>query len=236
MSDAAVAPPVVTVRDATLADLEFLVDGNAAMALETENIILNKDTLRLGCAAVLNDRSKGFYLMADCQGVPAGQLMVTYEHSDWRNGKFPAACCRMPYHAPTQSICRDILVMRYHFQLKLSPVTQLLQVGSVRVHRAAPAATRCVQSFVQEGAGHGSGYDNCCAIHFSTVTTTACDYSLTSCPAASTGVCGIRLYAESHNSRAHATYKNCGMTETDYRIFEIDYVISRAQGGTVGPA
>lgn len=48
---------------------------------------------------------------------------------------------------------------------------------------------------------------------------------------ASSGVCGIRLYAESHNSRAHATYKKCGMIETDYRIFEIDYVISRAQGG-----
>jgi hypothetical protein len=49
-------------------------------------------------------------------------------------------------------------------------------------------------------------------------------------PSASPSVCGIRLYAESHNGRAHATYTKCGMTETDYRIFEIDYVISRAQG------
>jgi GNAT superfamily N-acetyltransferase len=48
---------------------------------------------------------------------------------------------------------------------------------------------------------------------------------------ASAGVCGIRLYAESHNSRAHATYRRCGMSETDYRIFEIDYVISRTQDG-----
>ena len=86
MSEAA-APAVVAVRDATLADLEFLVDGNAAMALETENLTLNKDTLRLGCAAMLHDRSKGFYLMADCEGVTSGQLMVTYEHSDWRNGE-----------------------------------------------------------------------------------------------------------------------------------------------------
>ncbi len=53
---------------------------------------------------------------------------------------------------------------------------------------------------------------------------------------ASPGVCGIRLYAESHNSRAHATYKKCGMAETDYRIFEIDYVLSRSQGGMDGPA
>ena len=37
-------------------------------------------------------------------------------------------------------------------------------------------------------------------------------------------------YAESHNARAHATYRKCGMAETDYRIFEIDYVIARAGG------
>lgn len=98
MSDAAAASAVVSVRDATLADLQFLVDGNAAMALETENLVLSKDTLRLGCAAMLNDRSKGFYLMAECDGVTAGQLMVTYEHSDWRNGhsppSSPPACAR----------------------------------------------------------------------------------------------------------------------------------------------
>jgi hypothetical protein len=87
MSAISLVPAVVTVRDATSADLPFLVDGNAAMALETENLILNKDTLRLGCAAMLDDRSKGFYLVAECEGVTAGQLMVTYEHSDWRNGK-----------------------------------------------------------------------------------------------------------------------------------------------------
>ena len=79
----------ISVRDAALADLPFLVEGNAAMALETENLVLNKDTLRKGCAAMLEDRSKGFYLVADCGGVTAGQLMVTYEHSDWRNGECP---------------------------------------------------------------------------------------------------------------------------------------------------
>jgi hypothetical protein len=87
--EACPTPSVVTVRDATLADLQFLVDGNAAMALETEDLVLDKDTLRMGCAAMLNDRNKGFYLMADCEGITAGQLMVTYEHSDWRNGKHP---------------------------------------------------------------------------------------------------------------------------------------------------
>ena len=121
MSDAAAASAVVSVRDATLADLQFLVDGNAAMALETENLVLSKDTLRLGCAAMLNDRSKGFYLMAECDGVTAGQLMVTYEHSDWRNGHSPPPPLPSRLRATTPDImCRHILVRNFPFSFGLS--------------------------------------------------------------------------------------------------------------------
>ena len=42
-------PPLVTVRPATLADLATLVDGNAAMALETEHLQL--DLRHLAAAA-----------------------------------------------------------------------------------------------------------------------------------------------------------------------------------------
>jgi len=34
-------------------------------------------------------------------------------------------------------------------------------------------------------------------------------------------VCGIRLYVEKENTRAQQTYSNLGMTETDYRMFEV---------------
>jgi hypothetical protein len=120
MSEAVPFPAVVTVRDATMNDLQFLVDGNAAMAFETENLILNKDTLRLGCAAMLNDRSKGFYLIADCEGVTAGQLMVTYEHSDWRNGKCSSnICCLTPSIVHTTP--RNILVNSSLFYRFWSP-------------------------------------------------------------------------------------------------------------------
>jgi hypothetical protein len=39
--------------------------------------------------------------------------------------------------------------------------------------------------------------------------------------------CGLRLYVEAHNKRAQATYLRCGMRETVYRMFEVDYVIAR---------
>ena len=56
------------------------------MALETERLALDEAVVRPGVAAVLDDDSLGFYLVAEVEGQPAGQLMVTFEWSDWRNG------------------------------------------------------------------------------------------------------------------------------------------------------
>ena len=80
MSDA------INIRRATDEDAEFIVDSNIAMAGETENLVLDEEVVRPGVAAVLVDSSLGFYLIAEIGGNPAGQLMVTYEWSDWRNG------------------------------------------------------------------------------------------------------------------------------------------------------
>lgn len=35
---------------------------------------------------MLADTAKGIYYLAEVNGVVAGQLMITYEWSDWRNG------------------------------------------------------------------------------------------------------------------------------------------------------
>ena len=56
------------------------------MAAETEDMALDPDTVGPGVDAVLADSSLGFYLVVEIDGKPAGQLMVTYEWSDWRNG------------------------------------------------------------------------------------------------------------------------------------------------------
>lgn len=81
-------PDEIVVRDARLEDAEFLVRGNAAMALETEHLSLDLDRLRNGVHAVFEDPVRGRYFIAELGGRRAGQLMVTYEWSDWRNGCF----------------------------------------------------------------------------------------------------------------------------------------------------
>jgi GNAT superfamily N-acetyltransferase len=78
----------INVRSATLDDTEFLVRGNFAMALETEARALDPHTLRAGVRAVFDDPARGFYLIAELDGRPAGQMMITYEWSDWRNADF----------------------------------------------------------------------------------------------------------------------------------------------------
>jgi ribosomal protein S18 acetylase RimI-like enzyme len=79
---------LITVRPATPADAEFLVRGNAAMALETESLTLDMDRLRRGIHGLFEDPNRGFYLVAETDGRRVGQLMITYEWSDWRNGVF----------------------------------------------------------------------------------------------------------------------------------------------------
>ena len=79
----------IRVRDARPADQEFLARGNEAMALETEHKRLDPPTVRRGVAAVLENAAHGRYFVAeDESGAAVGQLMVTYEWSDWRNGQF----------------------------------------------------------------------------------------------------------------------------------------------------
>jgi GNAT superfamily N-acetyltransferase len=58
------------------------------MARETEAKGLDRDVLARGVAAVFDEPRRGFYLIAERDGVAAGGLLVTYEWSDWRNGDF----------------------------------------------------------------------------------------------------------------------------------------------------
>lgn len=78
----------VLVRDAVAADAEILARFNLQMAEETEGRQLNPAVLAHGVCGPLNDRTRGFYLVAEMSGQVAGCLMVTTEWSDWRNGEF----------------------------------------------------------------------------------------------------------------------------------------------------
>ena len=75
-------------RDARPGDLDFLVRGNVEMARETESIELDPRLVVPGTRAVLEDPALGRYFVAAADGRPVGQLMLTFEWSDWRNGVF----------------------------------------------------------------------------------------------------------------------------------------------------
>ena len=76
----------IVVRDATPADGPIIVDFNSRMAVETEGRALEPDLIGPGVAALLADATKGRYWLAEHDGKVVGQIMVTYEWSDWRNG------------------------------------------------------------------------------------------------------------------------------------------------------
>ena len=76
------------IRLAGINDIDTLVNFNQRMAMETENKVLNDVTLRKGVSRLIEDRNKGFYLVAEQDAQILGSLMVTTEWSDWRNGVF----------------------------------------------------------------------------------------------------------------------------------------------------
>lgn len=151
-----------SIRLASLDDAPTLAEFNAAMALETERLELEQERLLGGVEAVLRDPAKGFYLVADEDGSVTGQLMVTFEWSDWRNGVF-------------------------------------WWVQSVYVRpdrRGGGIYTALYKEAVRRAQAQGD-------------------------------VCGLRLYVEKDNARAQAAYNKLGMSETDYLLFETDFVLAR---------
>ncbi len=76
------------IRPATPADAPVIARFNLALAHETEHRELEPARLLAGVQALLADPARGFYVLAEVDGVVAGQTMVTREWSDWRNGHF----------------------------------------------------------------------------------------------------------------------------------------------------
>lgn len=74
------------IRRATPDDAPTIARFNIDMARESENIALNPATVEQGVRAALADENKAIYFVAEVGGRLAGQLMITHEWSDWRNG------------------------------------------------------------------------------------------------------------------------------------------------------
>lgn len=147
----------ILIRPAQRDDLETIVGFNAAMAWETEGLRLDQERLRKGVEAVLVDPLKGHYVVAVCEDEVVGQLLITFEWSDWRNGCFWWL----------QSVYVDPALRRK---------------GAFR------SLFRHVLAQAQEDPE----------------------------------VCGLRLYVDRHNAPARRTYRDLGMDESSYDVFEID--------------
>jgi ribosomal protein S18 acetylase RimI-like enzyme len=145
----------VTVRRATPADEGVLVEFNAALAWETEHRRLRPEVLAAGVRAVFADPARGFYTLAEQNGVIVGQMMVTFEWSDWRNGWF-----------------------------------WWVQSVYVREDARRNGVFRALYKEIERQA------------------------------AADPTVIGIRLYVERENTRAQATYRALGMSDTTYGVME----------------
>jgi GNAT superfamily N-acetyltransferase len=146
------------VRDARPADLPFIAAANAALAFETEGQTLDPALVNPGVQAVLDDPDLGRYYLAEIDGQVVGQLMTTYEWSDWRNGVF-------------------------------------LWIQSVYVlpaHRG-DGVFRALFDHLAGLARHDSR------------------------------ICGIRLYVDRDNERAHHVYEKDGMHRSNYGVMETVY-------------
>jgi ribosomal protein S18 acetylase RimI-like enzyme len=78
----------LVIRRATSGDAEVVVDFNRRLAEESEGKILDPALLKAGVAQALTDPHKGLYFLAEDGGRVVGQIMITTEWSDWRNGWF----------------------------------------------------------------------------------------------------------------------------------------------------
>ncbi len=151
---------MLTIRAATIDDAPVLARFNEAMAWETERKRLDPATVRAGVEALLANPRKGRYFVAcvnDATGGEqvAGQLMHTWEWSDWRNG-------------------------------------DLWWLQSVYVdpaHRRRGVFRALCRHILDEAES-------------------------------TPGVVGVRLYVESHNADAQATYERLGFANAGYVVME----------------
>ncbi len=83
----------ITIRQARMEDHEVIVAFNRALAQESEGLALDQATLAAGVRRQLEDPMRGRYWIAERtetgeDAAAVGQLAVTTEWSDWRNGYF----------------------------------------------------------------------------------------------------------------------------------------------------
>lgn len=147
----------MNIRKALNKDIDVIARYNYNLAYETENKILDMNILTRGVEAIIKDENKGIYHVCEINGEVVGQIMYTFEWSDWRNGTF-----------------------------------LWIQSAYVNKEFRGIGVFKALYKFIRDIADN----DN--------------------------NICGIRLYVEKENTIAKKTYKNIGMKECNYYIYEYD--------------
>ena len=72
------------IRFATMEDASTIANNNIMLAEESEGMKISYDETLEGVKRIIENKNLGFYIVAEENGRIAGQLMITYEWSDWR--------------------------------------------------------------------------------------------------------------------------------------------------------
>lgn len=78
----------MNIRKGILQDAAIIAEFNIKLAHESEDLRLDLDTVTQGTTALLKDPAKGVYFVVEEDSKLVGQLLITFEWSDWRNGNF----------------------------------------------------------------------------------------------------------------------------------------------------
>lgn len=75
----------ITVRLGQKSDLPQIVAAQKSMAMESEGLALDQNTLEKGVLGIFEKPQRGNYWIAEVDSKMAGMLLVVPEWSDWRN-------------------------------------------------------------------------------------------------------------------------------------------------------
>ena len=73
------------IRNAVIDDSKIIAENNLMLAKESEGKHIKYKTVLEGVKNVITDLKKGFYLVVEENNEIIGQMMITYEWSDWQN-------------------------------------------------------------------------------------------------------------------------------------------------------
>ena len=76
---------IMFIRLANLDDAKDIAENNVLLANESEKLDISFEKTLDGVKEVLSDPGKGFFLIVEEDNVIVGQLMITFEWSDWKN-------------------------------------------------------------------------------------------------------------------------------------------------------